>query len=53
MLNFYVRNARTEIMKKFIIANEYKIFVPLFGAASAAPNKGSTIFTDLGLHQHC
>ena len=29
--------------------NLYKILVPLFGAAYAAPNKGTTIYTDLGL----
>ena len=34
-----------------MLENQYKIVVPLFGAAFAAPNKGTTIFTDLGLHQ--
>ena len=27
--------------------------MPLFGAAFAAPNKGTTIYTDLGLYQQC
>ena len=27
--------------------------MPIFGAAYAAPNKGSTIYTDLGLYQQC
>ena len=31
----------------------YKIVVPLFGAAKAAPNKGTTIFSDLGFKSHC
>ena len=26
--------------------------MPLFGAAFAAPNKGTTIYTDLDLYQH-
>ena len=26
--------------------------MPLFGAAYAAPNKGTTIYTDLGLQKH-
>ena len=31
---------------------KYKIVVPLFGAAYAAP-KGTTIYTDLGLQKQC
>ena len=30
-------------MEKQVLENEYEIVVPLFGAASAAPNKGTTI----------
>ena len=30
-------------MEKLILENEYGIVVPLFGAAFAAPNKGTTI----------
>ena len=33
----------TEIMEKLVLENKYKIVVPLFGAAYAAPNKGTTI----------
>ena len=33
----------TEIMEKVVLENLYKIAVPLFGAAYAAPNKGTTI----------
>ena len=41
-------------MEKLVLENQYKIVVPLFGAAYAAPNKGTTIcFTDLGLYQLC
>ena len=29
-----------------IDVNHYKIVVPLFGAAYAAPNKGTTIYTN-------
>ena len=31
-------------MEKLVLENCYKIVVPLFGAAYAAPNKGTTIF---------
>ena len=31
-------------MKNLILENKYKIAVTLFGAASAAPNKGTTIY---------
>ena len=30
-------------MEKLVIENEYKIVVPLFGVAYAAPNKGTRI----------
>ena len=30
-------------MEKLLLENEYEIVVPLFGAAFAAPNKGTTI----------
>ena len=33
----------TELMEKLVIENKYKIVVPIFGAAYAAPNKGTTI----------
>ena len=39
-------------MEKLVLENEYKIVVPLFGAAFAAPNKGTTIlysFTSLSI----
>ena len=32
-----------EIMEKLVLENEYEIAVHLFGAAFAAPNKGTTI----------
>ena len=47
MLTFYFRNAKTEIMEKLVQENKYKIVVPLFGAAYAAPNKGKQFYTDL------
>ena len=36
-------------MEKLVLENLYKIVVPLFGAAYAAPNKGTTIFDNFGL----
>ena len=30
-------------MEKLVLENKYKIVVPLFGAAYAAPNKGTKI----------
>ena len=30
-------------METLVLENQYKIVVPLFGAAFAAPNKGTTI----------
>ena len=33
----------TEIMEKLVLENLYKIVVPLFGAAYAAPNKGTIL----------
>ena len=38
-----LQKCKTEIMEKFILENQYKIVVPLFGAACAASNKGTTI----------
>ena len=35
----------TEIMEKLVLENKYKNIVPLFGAAHAAPNKGTTILS--------
>ena len=40
-------------MKILALENEHNIVVPLFGAAYATPNKGTTIYTDLSLHQLC
>ena len=40
-------------METLVLEYLYKIIVPLFGAAYAAPNKGTTIFIDLGLNQQC
>ena len=40
-------------MEILVLENEYKIVVPLLGAAFAAPNKGTTIYTDLDLYQQC
>ena len=34
---------QTEIMEKLVQENLYKIVVPSFGAAFAAPNKGTTV----------
>ena len=31
----------------------YKIVVPIFGAAYAAPNKAQQFYTDLSLYQQC
>ena len=36
-------------MEKQVLENEYEIVVPLFGAAFATPNKG----TSLDLYQQC
>ena len=33
----------TEMMEKLVLENQYEIVVPLFGAAYAAPNKGTAI----------
>ena len=33
----------TDIMETLVLENSYKIVVPIFGAAYAAPNKGTTI----------
>ena len=31
-------------MEKSVLENKYKIVVPLFGVAYAAPNKGTKVF---------
>ena len=36
-----VQKCKTELLKLLVLENEYKIAVPLFGAAYAAPNKGN------------
>ena len=41
-------------MEKLVLENEYEIVEPLFGAAFAAPNKGTTIlysFTSLSTQE--
>ena len=40
-------------MEKCVLENEYENVVPLFGAAIAAPNESTTIYTDLDLYQQC
>ena len=40
-------------MNYWVLENEYKIVVPLFGAAFAAPNKGTTLYSHLDLYQQC
>ena len=41
-------------MEKLVLENEYQNGVPLFGAAFAAPNKGTTQFyTDFDLYHEC
>ena len=35
-------SVKSEIMETLVLENEYKIVVHLFGAAYAAPNKGTT-----------
>ena len=42
-IKILLQKCKTEIMEKFVLENEYKIVVPLFGAAFAAPKKGTTI----------
>ena len=39
--------------ENIVLENLYKIVMPLFGAAYAAPNKGTAIFNNLGLYQLC
>ena len=36
-------NTRFTVMEKFVLENKYEIVVPLFGAAIAEPNKGTTL----------
>ena len=43
VLKILLQKCTTEIMVKLVLENEYEIVVPLFGAALAAPNKGTTI----------
>ena len=38
-------------METLVVENQYKIVVPLFGAAYAAPNKAQQLYTDLGCYQ--
>ena len=38
-----LQKCKTEIMETLVLENQYKIVVPIFGAAYAAPNKGTTI----------
>ena len=41
-------------METLVLENKYKIVVPLFGAAFAAPNKGAQQFyPDSSLYQQC
>ena len=40
-------------MEKLVLENYYKNVVLLFGAAYAAPKKGTTIYTDLDPYQQC
>ena len=40
-------------MEKLVLENEYEIFVPLFGAAFAAPNKAQQFDSNLDLYQQC
>ena len=40
-------------MEKLVFENKYKIVLPLFGAAFAAPNKGRTILSDLDHYHQC
>ena len=35
----------TDLHIKILLSTRYKIVVPLFGAAYAAPNKGTTILS--------
>ena len=42
MKNTYL-HVKSPILKILVLENQCKIMVPLFGAACAAPNKGTTI----------
>ena len=42
-IEFLLRECKTEITKILVLENKYKIAVPLFGEAYAAPNKGTAI----------
>ena len=41
------------LLKMLVLENHCKIMEPVFGAAYAAANKGTTIYTDLGLQKQC
>ena len=38
-----LQKCKTEIMEKLVLEKWYKIVVPLFGAAHAAPNKSTAV----------
>ena len=38
-----LRKCWSQLLKILVFENKYEIVVPLFGAAFAAPNKGTTI----------
>ena len=40
-------------MEKLVLENEYKIVVPLFGAALLHQIKAQQFYTDSGLYQQC
>ena len=40
-------------MEKLVLENEYKIVVPLFGAALLLQIKAQQFYTDLDLYQQC
>ena len=43
-LKIQLQKCLTEITETLVLENYYKIAVPIFGAAYAAPNIGTTIF---------
>ena len=43
-VKFPLQKCQAEIMVTLVLENQYKIVVPIFGAAYAAPNKGTAIF---------
>ena len=42
-VNILLQKCQTEILETLVMENLYKNVVPIFGAAYAAPNKGTTI----------